>query len=84
MPIIKIIAERTGVVPMYSHNDKSFIHIISLNIHSNFCSSFVAQWVKDLELSLQLLGCCCGEDSIPGLGTLYAAGTDKKIFTAIL
>ena len=42
--------------------------------------SHVAQWVKDLALSLQWLGCCCGMGLIPGLrtSTLCGHGPPKK------
>ena len=36
----------------------------------------VDQWVEDLALSLQQLGCCCGEGLIPVLGTSACHGYD--------
>ena len=38
----------------------------------------LAQWVKDPALLQLLLGCNCGWDLSPGLGTTYAAGWPKK------
>ena len=36
------------------------------------------QWVKDPTLHSSSLGCKCGLDLIPGLGTPYAEGQRKK------
>ena len=41
--------------------------------------SLVAQWVKDLVLSLQWLGHCCGMGLIPGLGTSMCQGDGQEI-----
>lgn len=41
-------------------------------------SSLVAQWIKDLVLSLLRLCHFCGMDSIPGLGTPTCSDMTKK------
>ena len=38
----------------------------------------MAQRVKDPELSLSTLGCCCGAGSIPGLGVVKNKNKNKQ------